>query len=120
MSDNCLSLNSRTKVYSGLIFYDNFPANTRRWRIAGLMLAHRLRRWNNIIPTLGQRFVFAGLVPTQQTRGIHPMLFQCWVSVEGGVPTLLQQRVNPPCFQGSCNYRASLLYERISLFSTPC
>ena len=52
------SLNRRTKVYSGLIFYDNFPANTRH--IAGLMLAHRLRRWTNIIPTLGQRFVFAG------------------------------------------------------------
>ena len=26
--------------------------------------------------------------PTQQTRGIHPMLFQCWASVEDGGPTL--------------------------------
>ena len=26
----------------------------------GLMLVHRLRRWANIKPTLGQRLVFAG------------------------------------------------------------
>ena len=37
-----------------------FPANTRRWSNAGLMLAHRLRRWANISPALGQRLVFTG------------------------------------------------------------
>ena len=27
----------------------------------GTMLAHRLRRWPNIVPTLGKRLVFAGI-----------------------------------------------------------
>ena len=30
---------------------------------------------------------------TQQTGGIHPMLFQCWASVEDGGPTLIQHWV---------------------------
>ena len=34
--------------------------NTRRWPNAGLMLAHRMRRWPSIKPALVQRFVFAG------------------------------------------------------------
>ena len=46
-------LNSRTKLYSGLIFHDSFPANTRRWRIAGLMLAHHLRRWCMVVVIVG-------------------------------------------------------------------
>ena len=37
------------------------PADTTRWPNAGLMLAHRLRRWANINPALGQRVVFAGV-----------------------------------------------------------
>ena len=37
---------------------------------------------------------------TQQTRGIHPMLFQCWASVEDGGPTLKQHWVNAPCLLG--------------------
>ena len=37
-----------------------FPANTRHWPNAGSMLAHRLRRWSNIDPALGQCLVFAG------------------------------------------------------------
>ena len=41
-------------------FLDLHPANTRRWTNVGLMLAHRLRRWANIKPTLIQRLVFAG------------------------------------------------------------
>ena len=36
------------------------PANTTRWSNAGLMLARRRRRWDNISPVLGQRVVFAG------------------------------------------------------------
>ena len=44
-----------------LIFNVSFhPANTRRSPNAGTMLAHRLRRWANIVPTLGERPVFAG------------------------------------------------------------
>ena len=37
------------------------PANTRRSPNVGLLLAHRLRRWPNINPTLGERLVFAGI-----------------------------------------------------------
>ena len=37
------------------------PANTRRCTNVGLMLAHRLRRWLNINPTLVQRLEFVGL-----------------------------------------------------------
>ena len=40
-------------------------------------------------------------INTQQTRGIHPKLFQCWASVEAGVPTLKQLWVNAPCLLGS-------------------
>ena len=36
------------------------PANTTHWNNVGLMLAHRLRRWPNIKPTLFQCVVFAG------------------------------------------------------------
>ena len=34
--------------------------------------------------------------PRQQTRGIHPMLFQCWASVEDAGPTLKQHWVDAP------------------------
>ena len=37
---------------------------------------------------------------TQQTRGIHPMLFQCRASVEDSGPTLKQLWLNSPCYQG--------------------
>ena len=37
-------------------------ANTRRRPNAGLMLAHRLRRWANISPALGQRLVLLGIL----------------------------------------------------------
>ena len=36
------------------------PVNMGRWPDAGLMLAHRLRRWPNINPALGERLVFGG------------------------------------------------------------
>ena len=36
------------------------PANTRRWSNTGLTLAHYLRRWPNVSPTLDQHLVFAG------------------------------------------------------------
>ena len=38
-----------------------FPSKTTRLSNVGLMLAHRLRRWANISPTLDQRVIFAGL-----------------------------------------------------------
>ena len=90
-----------------------FPANTGYWPNAVLMLTHRLRRWASISTASGQRLVFAGhyhsispshylyslytfciMVSSQQQRGIHPMLFQCWASVEDGGPTLQRHRVN--------------------------
>ena len=40
------------------------------------------------------------LTPTQQTRGFHPMLFQCWASVVDGGPTLKQHWVNASCLLG--------------------
>ena len=36
------------------------PENICQQTNAGLMLVHRLRRWPNIKPTLGQRILFAG------------------------------------------------------------
>ena len=36
------------------------PANTKRSANVGTKLPHRLRRWPNIVPTLAERFVFAG------------------------------------------------------------
>ena len=50
---------------------------------------------------------------TQQTRGIHPMLFQCWASVEDGVPALKQLWVNAPCLLGR------MLSLRLVVFSKP-
>ena len=41
----------------------SFPANTRRWTNAGLMLAQRRRRWANITPALAQRLVSHGFAP---------------------------------------------------------
>ena len=39
-------------------------------------------------------------VPSQQTRDIHPMLFQCWPIVFDAGPTLKQHWVNAPCYLG--------------------
>ena len=38
----------------------SIPANTRRSPDIGSMLTHRLRRWPNIEPTLGECLEFAG------------------------------------------------------------
>ena len=38
----------------------NNPANTRRQPNVSLVMCHRLRRWLNTNPTLGQHLVFAG------------------------------------------------------------
>ena len=40
------------------------------------------------------------IITTQQTRGIHQMLFQCWASVEDGGPTLKQHWMNVSCLPG--------------------
>ena len=42
-------------------------------------------------------------LPTQGTRGIHPMLFQCWSCVFDAGATLKQHWVNAPCLlSGRC------------------
>ena len=37
---------------------------------------------------------------SRQTRGIHPMLFQCWASVEDVGPSLKEHLVNASCLMG--------------------
>ena len=46
-------------VYSAV--HDTVRANMRHWPNVDLLLAHRLRRWPNSKPTLGQRLMFAGV-----------------------------------------------------------
>ena len=43
-----------------LAYSTDYPANTRHSPNAGTMLVHRLRRWPNIVPALGERLVIAG------------------------------------------------------------
>ena len=45
------------------IIFRNIPANMRHWPNVGLLLGQRRRRWANSNPTLGQRLMFAGIVP---------------------------------------------------------
>ena len=43
--------------------YETFnikPENMRRWSSIGLLLNHRLRRWPNSKPTLGQSLMISG------------------------------------------------------------
>ena len=66
------------------------------------MTVHRLRRWPNITPTLGQRLVFAERHVYSPTRGIGPMLVQYWFTVCYAGPTLNQDCVNVAQFTGVC------------------
>ena len=52
------------------------------------MLVQRRRRWTNIETALGE------FLDRATRQGIHPMLLQCWASVEDGGPTLKQHCVN--------------------------
>ena len=60
-------------------------SNTRRWPYAGLMLAHRLQRWANIIPVLGYCVVFGTTLNVGQRHrrrvNITPALVQSIVPV---------------------------------------
>ena len=55
-------------------------ASMRRWPNAGLLLAHRLRRWANISPVLGYRVVFGATLNVGQRyrrrANINPTLVQ--------------------------------------------
>ena len=48
------------------------------------MLAHRLRRWPNIEPTLAERPVFAGKAARQYDTGT-------WSACHSGIPTCLRR-----------------------------
>ena len=50
----CCLLQKPVKMFSGC------SAHARRWTKVELISVHRLRRWPNINPTLGQRFEFVG------------------------------------------------------------
>ena len=60
-------------------------SNTRPWPNAGLLLAHRLRRWANISPVLGYRVVFDATLNVGQRHrrraNINPALVQSIVPV---------------------------------------
>ena len=68
-------MDSKHETYVGPLFvycwptdYDVGPkVNMRRWTNVGLLLAHRLRRWPNSKPMLGQRLMFAGLDMSSQS-----------------------------------------------------
>ena len=52
----------------------HIPANTIHSPIVGSMLAHRLRRWPNIDPTMGESIMFPGIpivLATYRTRGYY-------------------------------------------------
>ena len=50
-----------------------------------------------LMSLIGRMIIHEGSSHPLQTRYIHPMLFQCWASVEDGGATLKQHWVNVPC-----------------------
>ena len=60
-------------------------SNTRRWLNAGIVLAHRLRRWSSISPVLGYRVEFGATLNVGQRHrrraNIDPALVQSIVPV---------------------------------------
>ena len=87
-------------------------SNTRHWSNIELMLGHRLRSWPNIklflahgrfLPGMwvigggnwaGDVCVISHSLDYKQTRGIDPILVQCWATVYDDGPTLNQYWVN--------------------------
>ena len=61
----CLSLCKDT-IHLSPAFSICRRSNMRHWHNAGLMLAHRLWRWANIIPVLGYRVVFGATLNVGQ------------------------------------------------------
>ena len=60
---SCVSWGVVSCYVSSELLYSTYtgcsPPNKKRWPSGGLMLGHRLRRWLNIEPPLGECFVFA-------------------------------------------------------------
>ena len=69
-----------------------FPARTKRWTNVGLLLAHRLRRWPNIKPTLVQRPATVGLGFSNPRKR---RIYFCWWTSEVDRPGV-KTRVNQP------------------------
>ena len=81
----------------------HFPANTSRLPNAGRTLAHRLQRWPNISPTLGQRLVLAELPANKRhytntdpkclkpIYNVQPIL-ECYLPVldNGSIPVFVE------------------------------
>ena len=78
------------------LFSARSTVNTTRWPNAESMLAHRLRRWPNLAPALGQYIVFnvvrfiispkVGVMLAHRLRrwpNITPTLFECFVPTRG-------------------------------------
>ena len=69
-------------------------------------IQNSLSELTNSITTEEKPFIVHQLIKdtelrvSQQTRDIHPMLFQCWASVEDGGPTLKGHSVNTSCLLG--------------------
>ena len=84
------------------LIMSNNPANTRRSPNASTMMDQRRKRWANVVPTLGECFLFAGkpvqLLLVRQVvimcywgqhitvTNVDPMLIRCWTSVVNGGP----------------------------------
>ena len=50
-----------------------------------------------------------------QMRGVHPMLFQCWASIEDGGPTLKQHWVRVSCVLGHQSLFKCMCYHVLQL-----
>ena len=59
-----------------------------------MLLDRRLRRWPNVVTSLGDPLWFSG--NARQTLDIDSVLVHCWAIVCDAGPTLQQHRVNVP------------------------
>ena len=64
------------------------PENKRRWPNFGLTLAHRLRLWANVNPTLDERFVLGWVRSSDLFRSC------CWITRQRVRDTFSGQRRN--------------------------
>ena len=64
-----------------------YPANTRRSPNVVTMLAHRLRRWANIVTTLGERLTFHGISAKLDT--FIPIVLVTSLMVSHGQPWIM-------------------------------
>ena len=94
----CASVTKWCQALSNRLFLRlNCAAIFFLWHKFSHISCHRVHcGWVNPCKTL----LFAKRSISQQTRGIHPMPFQCWPIVFDACPTLKQHWVNAPCLLG--------------------